>query len=163
MAGLVLAARNYSVNAIADGFGSKQIEDWVRSSRESRGIRIIPIRNGGLKRIYHALRKNDAVGIVFDRPSGDAGIEVEFFGQKASFPAGPATLALRTGAPVIVGYLVRGPDGRYVGEMDRVTGLQGNGQCTEDIACATQAIVRRFEDYIRRYPDQWYMFRRMWN
>jgi KDO2-lipid IV(A) lauroyltransferase len=163
LAGLALAARRYPVNAIADGFGSKQIEDWVRTSRESRGIRIIPLRNGGLKRIYHALQRNEAVGIVFDRPAGQDGVEVEFFGESTYFPAGPAALALRTGAPIIVGYLVRRPDGNYVGEMERVAGLEGNHQSDEDIRQATQAIVRRFEDYIRRYPDQWYMFRRMWN
>ncbi len=163
MAGLALAARDYSVNAIGDGFGSKQIEEWVKSSREARGIRIIPLYNGGLKRVFYALRRNEAVGIVFDRPGGQDGVEVEFFGEKTSFPPGPAALALRTGAPLIVGYLVRRPDGTYVGEMDRIEDLHGSGQCDEDIRRATQVIVDRFEDYIRRYPDQWYMFRRMWS
>jgi lauroyl/myristoyl acyltransferase len=158
-----LAARDYPVNAIADGFGSKYIEDWVQTSRESRGIHIIPLHDGGLKRVYHALRRNEAVGIVFDRPAPQEGVEVEFFGETTRLPAGPATLALRTGAPVIVGYLARRRDGTYVGEMERVTGVEGKARSEEDIRRATQAIVRRFEDYIRRYPDQWYMFRRMWS
>jgi phosphatidylinositol dimannoside acyltransferase len=168
MAGLALAARNYPVNAIADGFGSKRLENWVRSLRESHGIRIISMSNGGLKTVYHALRHNEAVGIIFDRPAGRNGVEVEFFGEKTRFPAGPAVLALRTGAPVVVGYLVRMPDGMFGGEIEQVAVLNGKAKydksrSEEDIQEVTQIIVRCFEDYIRRYPDQWYMFRRMWN
>ena len=36
------------------------------------------------------------------------------------------------------------------------------GDKERDIQIITQEIVSHMEDVIRRYPDQWYMFRQMW-
>ena len=162
LAGLALAARHYPVNALADGFGSRQLEAWIRRSREARGVKIIPVSGLGLRQVYRALKRNEVVGIIFDRPAGAEGVPVRFFGEETRWPPGPAVLALRTKAPVIVGYLVRRPDGTYEGEMRPVGPFSGDHRVARDVQTVTQAIVSHFEDFIRRYPDQWYMFRRMW-
>ena len=54
-----------------------------------------------------ALRDNDVVCLLCDRDLERNGVEVEFFGERTTLPAGPATLALRTGAPLLpVGVLL---------------------------------------------------------
>lgn len=165
LAGMVLAARDYPVNAIADGFSSKKLEEWVRRNREARGVRIIPVGSYGLRQIFKALRRNEAVGVIFDRPAGHEGVPVRFFGEWTRWPRGLAALALRTGAPVLAGYLVQRPDGSFTGEIHPVPGAATGEKAamSEDkVQALTQAMVELFEEYIRRYPDQWYMFRRMW-
>lgn len=165
LAGMVLAARNYRVNAVADGFGSKKLEEWVRRGREARGVRIITVGSYGIRNVFQALRRNEAVGVILDRPAGADGVPVRFFGEMTRWPRGPAVLALRTGAPLLAGYLVQRPDGSFTGEVNPVPGVTA-GERTEvseeKVQAVLQAIVEMFEEYIRHYPDQWYMFRRMW-
>jgi len=161
LAGLVLASRGYAVNAIADSFRSRRLNEWVMNTRRQRGVNVIP-PGLALRRIYQALRRNEVVGIILDRPAGNDGVPVRFFGELAYWPTGPATIAFRTGAPVLVGYLLRQPDGRYSGNLQPVPGLGLDDRDGTDITRATQAIVHAIEEHIRHCPEQWYMFRRMW-
>ena len=39
--------------------------------------------------------------LLCDRDLQGGGIEVEFFGERTTLPAGPATLGLRAGAPIL--------------------------------------------------------------
>ena len=48
-----------------------------------------------------ALGANEAVCLLSDRDIERTGVEVEFFGEHTTLPAGPATLSLRTGAPIL--------------------------------------------------------------
>ncbi len=165
LAGMVLAARSYRVNAVADSFSSEKLEQWIRDTREARGVRVIPVGTYALRQIYRVLQRNEVVGIVVDRPAGPEGVPVRFFGHWTRWPRGPAVLALRTGAPVLAGYLAQRPDGGFTGELRPVPGLATGLKAEpseERVQAITQAMVDLFEDYIRRYPDQWYMFRRMW-
>lgn len=161
LGGLVLAMRSYPINAVTDSFGSKGVDRLVRGLREAWGIQVIPIEYA-LRRIYVALRHNEAVGLLADRPSGDNGVPVHFFNSITSWPAGAATLALRTGAEIILGYLVRRADNTYEGEMKPLGEVPLTGNMKQDVQIVTQRIVSMFEELIRQYPDQWYMFRRMW-
>ncbi len=64
--------------------------------------------------VLKALRDNRIVCLLSDRDLTGDGVEVEFFGERTTLPAGPATLALRTGAallPVAV-YFRSGPGPR---------------------------------------------------
>src|SRR3546814_7297964 len=41
------------------------------------------------------------VALLCARDLGGGGLEVEFFGERTTLPGGPATLSLRTGAPLL--------------------------------------------------------------
>ena len=71
-------------------------------------------------------------------------------------------MALRTGAKIVTGYLVRGENRDYIGEVLPPLAFETTGDRELDVQRITQQIVRIQEDQIKRYPDQWYMFRRMW-
>lgn len=162
VAGLPLVSRGYRVSAVSESFDNERIDRLAVDSRAAQGIELIPMEYA-LKRVYAALRRNEAVGLVTDRPlSPDEGTPVQFFGQPITWPTGPAVLALRTGAKIITGYLVRNQDDDYVGEMFPALEFEVTGDRDSDVQRITQQIVSIQEDLIRRYPDQWYMFRRMW-
>jgi lauroyl/myristoyl acyltransferase len=97
-----------------------------------------------------------------DRDLAGNGIEVEFFGEATTMPAGPATLALRTGAQLVTGavYSGPGPDHRAIVEPPLDTTRQG--PLRKDVARLTQAIATRFEGLIRRAPEQWHLFQPLW-
>ena len=164
LAGVALALHNYPVHAVADtqGFGSPRVNRAVLASREAFGIHIIPVE-APLRRIYRALAANEAVGIVADRPQKDGrGVAVTFFGDETRWPTGVASIALRTGAAIVTGYLVRGSDGGFDGEMLPALAFEATGDKDQDLRRLTQEIAGVQERLINRYPDQWYMFRRMW-
>lgn len=162
VAGAAIASRGYRVSAVSETVGNERINRLAIDFRAKLGIELIPMEFA-LKRVYKALRRNEGVGLVTDRPLlPDEGVPVEFFGQCIAWPSGPAILALRTGATIVTGYLVRDSDDRYVGEIYPPLEFEVTGDHDRDVQLITQRVVSIQEDLIRRYPDQWYMFRRMW-
>lgn len=162
VAGIVLAGRGYRVHGVSETLGNERINRLAVESRAAQGIELIPMEYA-LKRVYGALRRNEAVGLVTDRPlEAEKGVPVEFFGQRVAWPSGPAVLALRTGATIITGYLVRNERNDYVGEIFPPLEIEASGDRDADVQRITQQLVSMQEDLIRRYPDQWFMFRRMW-
>ncbi|NOZ06816.1 MAG: lysophospholipid acyltransferase family protein [Chloroflexi bacterium] len=162
LAGLTLASNGYKVNAVMESFASPQVDHLVRSTRESWGIRCIPLRSM-LRPIYESLRRNEIVGLVTDRPAGPEGAVVQFFGSPSRWPIGPAALAVRTGAQIVPGYLVRRPDNTFVGKFLSLPPVPQTGDRQHDVQQLTQAIVTTLEEPIRKHPEQWFMFRRMWD
>ncbi len=162
LAGLALAARGRELYVVAERQKPSWLDRVARDWREARGIHLVFMERT-LKPLFGALARNQLVAIVVDRPlpKGE-GVTVEFFGQMIPWPSGPAALALRTGAPVIIGYLVRTSHGHFQGEFLPPLEFQPSGDKFEDRRRLSQEIVTLQEELIRRYPDQWYMFRRMW-
>jgi lauroyl/myristoyl acyltransferase len=163
VAGVIVAGRGYATNAVSESLGNERINRLAVEFRSRWGIRLIPMEYA-LKRVYRALRDNEAVAIVPDRPLPPTeGTPVDFFGERITWPTGPALLALRTGAKIITGYLARNAQDDYVGELYPALEIETTGDEDVDVQRITQQIVRIQEDLIGRFPDQWYMFRRMWS
>jgi lauroyl/myristoyl acyltransferase len=162
VAGVTLAKRGYRVSAVSETIGNEWINRMAIRSRAAQGIELIPMEYA-LKRVYRALRQNEAVGLVTDRPlPPDEGVPVIFFGQRITWPTGPAALALKTGARIVTGYLVSNENNDYIGEILPPLEFETTNDHDSDVQRITQEIVRIQEELIRRHPDQWYMFRRMW-
>jgi lauroyl/myristoyl acyltransferase len=162
-AGAILGLRGYLIHAVADVFKSDRANELVQRSRLARGIDIIPF-GGALKKLYQALRRGEIVGLVVDRPLAGSGVAVRFFGEEAYLPAGPAALALKTGAGIILGYCVRHPqdDRRFMGGFLPPIKFAPTGNRERDIQALTQKIAEILEMIIRLYPDQWYPFHNIW-
>jgi KDO2-lipid IV(A) lauroyltransferase len=106
-----------------------------------------------------ALRKCEGLAVLVDRPVEQDGVAVTFFGRLTRIPGGAATLALRTGSPVVPAVLVRDPHGPgYLAHIGApIVGAKG-----DDPSVIMQRVMSWLEGIIRRYPDQWFMFRQMW-
>lgn len=162
LAGLALAARGHELYVVAERQKPPWLNRIARDWREARGIHLVFMERT-LRPLFRALARNQLVGIAVDRPLPEGeGVTVKFFGQVISWPSGPASLALRTGAQVITGYLVRTLGGHFKGEIFPPLEFQPSGDRFEDLHRLSQEIVSLQEELIRRYSDQWYMFRRMW-
>ncbi len=161
LSGLIVAMRGYPMSAIVERFEWPEIDKLVQSSRARWGMKPIPV-DRALRLVYKALRANEAVGILTDRPSFDNGVPVTLFGKETRWPSGPATLAIRTGAKILVGYIIRRPDGRFEGELQLVDGAEITGHMEHDVRVLTQEIASMLEEAIRACPQQWCMFRQMW-
>jgi KDO2-lipid IV(A) lauroyltransferase len=158
MAGAAFAARGRPVSALVETLKPARWNERVQRTRIAAGVNAIPIENG-LRDMLHALRRQEGLAVLVDRPLADDGVAVTFFGKTTHVPGGAATLALRTGSPVVPAALVRNPRGTgYVAHI----GPPIIGQRGDDPSMVMQRIMSWLEGIIRRYPDQWFMFRHMW-
>jgi len=161
--GAVLARRGYAFNAIAETQEHGPLNDALIAARTKHGIRLIPMEKAATG-IIRAMRRNETLAILIDRPLDDGGVEVEFFGAPIRVPGGPARIALRTGARVIAVSQVRSHPWRDRVRViaDFTIELPDTGDADRDVQLLTRRIMAAHERVIRRYPEQWYMFRRMW-
>jgi lauroyl/myristoyl acyltransferase len=158
MAGAAFAARGRPVSALVETLQPARWNERVQRTRTAAGVKAIPIENGP-REMLAALRKQEGLAVLVDRPVATDGVPVTFFGKITRVPAGAATLALRTGSPVVPAVLVRDPRGQgYVAHIGPpIVGARG-----DDASQVMQRIMSWLEGIIRRYPDQWFMFRQMW-
>jgi lauroyl/myristoyl acyltransferase len=90
------------------------------------------------------------------------GVEVEFFGERTTLPAGPATIALRTGATLVAAVVYSGPGRDHTGVISPPFDTTRTGSLRHDVTRLTQEIATQLEAFIRRAPEQWHMFQPNW-
>jgi KDO2-lipid IV(A) lauroyltransferase len=133
-----------------------RLDSWVDAHRIGRGLEVIHRGHAGASfRIVRALRRGLAVGFLPDLATrGVASVEVDFLGLRVRFPKGPQEIALRLGAPVVVGALApvvsdAGP--RFELEM---TELDAEPK-TANVEELTQRVASALEKAIARSPADW--------
>lgn len=161
LAAVTVAMRGYPVHAVADTFQPARLNDLIQQHRIEKGMRIIPMESAA-RAVLRVLRQNEILGLLVDKPIPGDGVRVNFCGAPIEVPGGAALLALRTGARVLPGYLIRGNDDTFFGAIGPHLEFSPTGDLRRDIEALTQHIVDTWEKVVRRHPDQWYMFRHMW-
>lgn len=156
-----MAAYGYSVCGVVDTFEPPRLNEHIQRHREKVGVKVIQLESAG-RAVLRALRKGDILGLLVDKPLPGEGVRVNFFGEPIEIPAGAATLSLKTGAPIVPGYILRVGRDRFHGVIMPRIDFRPSGDLGKDIVELTQKMVNALEHSIRHYPDQWYMFRRMW-
>lgn len=162
MAGAVLVAHGRDVSVLVETLKPARWNERVQRIREHVGMKAIPIESG-LRDMLAVLRCKEGLAILVDRPVDRNGVLVTFFGRQTHVPAGAATLAVRTGAPVLPAVLVRNDEtGGYLLHIGEPILREATGSVARDVEVLSQRVMSWLEEMIRRYPDQWYMFRSMW-
>ncbi len=155
------ASRGYRPTTVVEPVEPPALFDWFCSYRRALGMTIVPLGPDASSVLLKKLREGLMVGLVCDRDLAGNGIEVEFFGERTRLPAGPATLALRAGAPLMAGAnFFEGDTHRCIIRPPIDTSRQGT--IKEDIARITQALATEFEILIRRAPEQWHLLQPNW-
>jgi lauroyl/myristoyl acyltransferase len=163
-AGTQLAAIGHPVSVVVERIEPPDLFEWFTTFREKLGMHVIPVGPSAAARCVAALAGNHLLCLLSDRLiDGTAGVEVQFFGETTSLPAGPATLALRTGAallPAAVYFEARTDShlGLVLPPLDttRRAGLRA------DVTRVTQDLARAYELFIRRAPTQWHLMQPNW-
>ena len=152
------------VVAVAEKLANRRITDWFTDLRATFGIEIV-LATGGtevMRKLEGALRDNKAVALLSDRDLKGRGVEVEFFGERTTLPPGPATLALRTGAPLLpVATFFDGSDGYRVVVRPPIP-VPEEGSRSAKVAAMTQALAVEMESLIRQAPEQWHLVQPNW-
>jgi KDO2-lipid IV(A) lauroyltransferase len=137
-------------------------QKWLEF-RQGLGMEVLPTTGGphpfGV--MAQRLRAGKLICLVADRDLSDTGVEVDFFGEKALFPAGPASLAIQTGAALMpVACWFEGEDEWGAHIYDEIP-VPADGTRKEKAAAMTQAMATVFEQAIREHPQDWHMLQRL--
>ncbi|MFN2625299.1 MAG: phosphatidylinositol mannoside acyltransferase [Mycobacteriales bacterium] len=154
----------YPFTTVAERLQPKELFDRFLAFRESIGMEVLPTRGGErppFAVLEERLRAGGILCLLADRDLTERGIEVSFFGDTTRFPAGPAMLAVRTGAvllPVNLWFRDEGWGGVFHEPVTPPT----RGTDRERIAAMTQSVATAFESGIRAHPEDWHMLQRLW-
>jgi len=134
---------------------------WFTGLRQAMGMTVVAADAHAGAAVARALAANHVVCLLCDRDLAGTGIAVDFFGERTTLPGGPATLALRTGAPLVAMAVYSDRHGheavlRPPLDTARRTTLRA------DVARVTQDVARELEILIRRAPDQWHLLQPNW-
>jgi KDO2-lipid IV(A) lauroyltransferase len=130
--------------------------------RTINGNVMIP-KGGTGKRIMELLKQNQFVGIMSDQNvSAREGVFVDFFGRPACTGVGLAVLALRSGAPVLPGFMARQKSGKYKLILKPLVEISRTGDYEADLRENTQRFTKVVEEIVREYPDQWFWIHQRW-
>jgi len=152
----------YPCNFVVRKMDNPLIDKLINQYRCGSGGHAIEKTEFG-RQVLRAFGRNEAVGILMDQNMlAGEGAFVEFFGVPASTTTGPARVARRTGAPVILGLVIWDSKlKKYRLRFDRIDWIECPDP-EQEIVMNTANFTRRIEEYIRRYPDQWLWVHRRW-
>jgi len=151
----------FPMTVVVERVEPPELFEWFVRLRDGFGLTVIPLGKGAGTQVLRALHDNTVVALLSDRDIGGGGVEVEFFGERTTLPGGPATLALRAGAPVMPTAVYFKGDGHHAVVRPPIP-FRRSGRLRDDITRLTQAIATELEGLIRAAPDQWHLFQPNW-
>ena len=163
-AGAWLVTSGFPFTTVAERLKPESLFDRFVAFRESLGMEVLAL-SGGERSPYDVLRtrvKNGGVVcLVCDRDLSATGIPVQFFGETARMPAGPAMLAISTGAaliPVTLWY-----DGQHIrGRFHDEIPVPADGNRRAKVTAMTQEMAATFAGAIAAHPEDWHMLQKFW-
>ncbi len=152
----------HKVTAVVEEIRPPELFDWFKSFRESLGIHVVSAGPDAGPAVMEALNNGHIVCLLSDRIVGNvSSVTVDFFGEKTKLPAGPATLALRTGSPLIPVAVYFDGDKHFADARPEVPAIR-EGKFRDDVVRVTQLLANELERFIRAAPEQWHVLQPGW-
>lgn len=161
LGGVVIALSGHPFWVVALPHKDKKVNKFFNDQRESKGIGVIPLGKA-VRTSLNLLKENKLLALVGDRDFTEKGVVMDFFGKPTFLPEGAAVLALKTGAVIVPGFMVRNPDDSFTLKIEKPLEFTPTADKEKDVVEIISKYKLIFEDYIRKYPDQWYVFKKFW-
>ncbi|MDQ3986168.1 MAG: phosphatidylinositol mannoside acyltransferase [Actinomycetota bacterium] len=164
-AGAWAGARGNTLVTVAEVLRPRRMFDFFAAHRARLGMVIHPAQPGVTDKLVAAIEEGAVVAILGDRDLKGTGPEVDFFGARVNFPAGPASVALRAGVPILVAGVggAQFADGRrgWLCEISDPIELPERRDGTE-IARLTQQTADQLQRFVAKFPAEWHVFQPFW-
>jgi KDO2-lipid IV(A) lauroyltransferase len=155
----------YPLTVVGKPEASPIVGRFRRHMRDSLGIDTLEIGQmlETALQIRRLLAGNGVVAMLLDRHIGRDRIDVRFFGRMTPFLRSPAMIGYLSGAPLLPAFMVRQPDGRFIGGFGDAIVVDTTKATEESVREATQTFATQLEGRIRANPHLWYQFYRYWD
>lgn len=162
-AGLYFCMKGITVHTVAEHLKPEKLFMKFLEHREKMGMKVFDIDGSVIQELEEILRRGGLVALVADRDLSKSGITVDFFDGIAKMPAGPALLALRTGASLITAFVAYTKTGIHInfsGPFNLDSAESGKSESGKVIAL-TQKLADQFSRDITKDPTSWHMQQRI--
>jgi lauroyl/myristoyl acyltransferase len=162
MAGVWLAHTHGTFTTVAERLKPESLYRRFIRYRESLGFEVLPLSGGRrppFEVLCERLRENRVVCLMAERDLTRTGVQVDFFGGPTRMPAGPAKLAIATGAALLPvhcwfeSHQVQGWGQSIHPALDCASG---------DVTAITQVLADQFAKNIAAHPEDWHMLQPQW-
>lgn len=157
--GVWLVANFGKFATVAERLKPESLFDQFVEYRETLGFEVFPLTGGEqppMAVLAERLRAGGVVCLMGDRDLSHNGVPVDFFGERTRFPAGPAKLAIDTGAALL------GVHHSYTGESTSLLRAGTIIDTSGGVAAATQLLADSFAEGIASAPADWHMLQPLW-
>ena len=160
-AGAYFCATGIPLTTVAEHLEPEKLFKKFLTYRENIGMEVLDLNSRSIATLSQRARAGKLIALVADRDISNNGVPVEFCGADAKFPAGPALLAIQTGAALITAYI------RYEEEGIRIVFgseilVPNTGDVSQKVKFMTQEIANRFGAQLQKDPVDWHMLQRIW-
>lgn len=149
------------ITVVVEPLEPRELYEFFAEFRQELGMNIVPLGPSAGAEVLRAIKDRHVVCLLADRDIQGDGVPVEFFGERTSLPAGPVTLALRTGAPLHPTAIYFSGD-RHLGVVRPALRVERQGRFRADVARGTQQLAWELEALIRAAPEQWHLQQPNW-
>ncbi len=157
--GVWLAQSHGTFTTVAERLKPESLYRRFIAYRERLGFEVLPLSGGErppFEVLCERLRDNRVVCLMAERDLTRTGVEVEFFGEPTRMPAGPAKLAIATGAALLPAHCWFEGDGWGCDMQPPLDCRSG------DVGDITQALADQFAKNIAARPEDWHMLQPQW-
>lgn len=149
------------VSIIVKPQSNPYVDERINLWRTQWGNKVVPMGKA-VREIFRALEAGGVVGIVADQSAPKESIAVSFFGRDVPTYEGPAVFSLKTGAPIMMGFAIRQPDGTYQSHYEEIPSSDLTEYNERNVRELTRRHVEVTERFIRMYPDHWMWMHKRW-
>lgn len=162
LAGSAVAMAGVPLDAVVARQKNPLFHEELTRSRGELGVRVI-LKSDATRPILRALREGRAVALLADQNVWTGALWVDFFGTTSATTRGPALLARRTGAPLFLALGIRTaawPPAYTV--TFQPLAVESTDDLEADLHTTTRRYLAALEEWVRRYPEQYFWHHRRW-
>lgn len=152
----------WQVTAVVEPVEPPELFDFFADYRKGLGMHIVPLGPDAGRAVLKAIHEKHIIALLCDRDIEGNGVEVDFFGERTTLPAGPATLAFRTGAAVLPTAIYFREHGHFAQVNAPIPVERREKRLKADVQRVTQDIAHALETMIAAAPDQWHLQQPNW-
>lgn len=156
-----LCLNGFKITTVVRRQNNPEVDAWFEGMRNRFGARTTD-SGFGLREILRTLRNGDLLGLMSDQNAGDRGCFVNFLGEPASTVVGPAQIAMKSRAPIVVLAAHRCGSGPHRIEILPPVRPEDYTDDEAGRTQLTQHLTSLFENWVRKRPDQWFWLHRRW-
>ena len=146
---------------VAKKMRNVRLDRLIHQIRTRFGNRVL-YKKGALPEMMQTLRQGEIVGLLMDISRRFEGVEVTFWGRRATATPAAALLGLRCKSPIIPAFCHRNGNGKLIVRIEPPIEIQRTKDLRFDLQKNTQLITDRLEQAIRNYPEQWNWMLKRW-
>ena len=160
-AGAYFCATGIPLTTVAEHLKPEKLFRKFLEYRTAIGMEVLDLDSRSIAVLSQRLRSGKLVALVADRDLSKNGIPVNFFGTGGQMPAGPALLAIQTGADLITAFVKYEEVGIRI-IFGEAIAVPETGSVQEKAAAMTQVIADRFAEQLAIHTVDWHMLQRIW-